>query len=204
MKKIVKFFVFIIFVFNVLNIYCQNTNIIVKKNIFDPKRGSVEKQETENDEVVKEELPRNIPMLDGIIFLDKYKKAIFRYKDEKTRKLVSTNVFEGAKVGDAVVKKIEKEYVIVFFDGKSYKMNVDSKYDMEGKYKRNTGSSSGYIRSNVRRTNKNKSRTINKKAYVKKPVTKNKNSNNRRKSSGNTKMKEINTPFGVARIPVKK
>lgn len=137
MKRLMLFVVLLNFASFV---FAQKTDVIVKKNIFDPKRGEVEKTEEESGEITKEELPKDMPILDGIMTVGKYKKAIFRYREKRTRKFVSTNVSEGDEVEDAKIKKIEKDYVIVFFGGKSYKLNVDSKYDSENSPKKFRGS----------------------------------------------------------------
>jgi len=186
----VKKTLFILFILCFVNIvFAQSVDSIVKKNIFDPKRGVDKKTETEDAELVKEELPKDMPILDGIIVVGKYKKAIFRFRETKTRKMLSTNVKEGENVGEATVKKISTNSVIIVFQGKAYEVTVDSKYEMANIPKK-AGRSGNITRTPNRaqtpskRTSKTKGRSV-------KPVRK---STVSKKSS-----RKMSTPFGTAR-----
>lgn len=182
----VLFIVFTMILFQLT--FAQDVDVIIKKNIFDPKRGTEEKVENTDTEIVKEELPKDMPILDGIMTVGKYKKAIFRYKDDKTRKLVSINVSEGEKVGDATVKEISKDFVIVYFNGKSYKVNVDSKYDL-GNSPKHSGTNYTSAPSSVAVTEtKTKSQPTGRTVKPVKPSSKEK-----------AKGKGQSTPFGTAK-----
>ncbi len=174
--------------------FTQNVDIIIKKNIFDPKRG-VEKQQHDNkdyEEVEKENLPKELPWLDGIITVGKYKKAIFRYKDEKSRKFVPGTFKEGDVVGGAKIKKITAKEVLVIFEGKAYKLNVDSKYNMDNYHKKHYVNSARRVPTS---TNPGTTRSVRGRSVTPVKSVKGKTHSVPSRTTG----KGISTPFGTAK-----
>ena len=107
--------------------FSQNVDLIKKANLFDENRGYMEETGEEIDTEKEIKLPANMPVLDGIAIIGNYKKAIFTYYDKEKRKKVSVYHSVGDKFANASLKEITPEYVILFFDGKQYKLYPDTK-----------------------------------------------------------------------------
>ncbi len=115
---------FVCFLFH-LQIHAQTVDVIIDSNLFDPNRGvNMSEQAVQAQE---ETLPRDLPLLDGIVVIGDYKRAIFRYKNEETRKLENKIVRIGEDVGDARLTEIRQKEVSIVFQGTQYKLTVDSK-----------------------------------------------------------------------------
>lgn len=126
----------------------QSADQIVQGNLFDPDRGAVE--DVEETGPVEEELPRDIPVLDGIVTIGNYQRAIFRYQDTETRKLESNVVSLGDSFGGARLLEMSAEWVMISFQGSRYRLTVDSKHEMENSPSRNRRSA---VAANTRPTN---------------------------------------------------
>ncbi len=107
--------------------FSQNVDLIKKANLFDENRGYMEETGEEIDTEKEVKLPVDMPVLDGIAIIGNYKKAIFTYYDKEKRKKVSIYHSVGDKFANASLKEITPEYVILFFDGKQYKLYPDTK-----------------------------------------------------------------------------
>ncbi len=126
--KIINFFVLLLLIS--MPAVTQTADSIIKKNLFDPQRG----QEEPVDEAsgpVEEVLPKDIPILDGIVTIGNYQRVIFRYKDGKSHKMVSGVFKKGDKCTTARILQILPDEVTIAFAGKKYKMTVDSKNKMK-------------------------------------------------------------------------
>jgi len=179
----------------VTSTFAQNTDVIVKKNIFDPKRGVAEQVEDQkNVKVEKKDLPKDLPWLDGIITIGKYKKIVLRYRDEKTRQLVSGVFKEGDIIGGTKIKKINTKDVLVALEGVDYLLNIESKYNMPNYHKSHHKRAS---RKTVVNSKSSKTKATVKGRSVQ-PIKPKKTSHTR---SVNTRMtgKGVSTPFGTAR-----
>ncbi|NOZ13626.1 MAG: hypothetical protein GXO69_08285 [Acidobacteria bacterium] len=121
-------FLAVIFLFP-FSVFAQQADTIIQKNLFDPQRGQVEAADTSGP--VEEELPKDIPILDGIITIGSYQRVIFRYRDEKSHKIVSGVFKKGDKFLSAKILQILPNEVTIAFMGKKYKMTVDSKDKMK-------------------------------------------------------------------------
>ncbi|PJB78432.1 MAG: hypothetical protein CO090_06835 [Acidobacteria bacterium CG_4_9_14_3_um_filter_49_7] len=113
-----------------LPVVSQTADEIIKKNLFDPQRGQAETVE-DASEPVEEALPKDIPILDGIVTIGSYQRAIFRYRDENSHKVISGSFKTGDNCTTAKIVQILPEEVTIVFEGKKYKMNVDSKNKMK-------------------------------------------------------------------------
>jgi hypothetical protein len=123
----------------------QTADEIIKKNLFDPRRGQAETVE-DTSEPVEESLPKDIPILDGIVTIGNYQRAIFRYRDEKSHKVVSGSFKTGDNCTTAKIVQILPEEVTIVFDGKKYKMTVDSKDKMRNVPKTRSAHGGGVAR----------------------------------------------------------
>ncbi len=121
--------IFILFLFS-LSVFAQNVNLIKQANLFDQNRGYVEASGDEIDTEKDVKLPSQMPVLDGIFIAGDFKKAIFTYYDKEKRRKVSVYHSIGDKFGGAVLKEITKDYVVLVFEGKKYKLYPDTKYKM--------------------------------------------------------------------------
>ena len=113
-------------------------DLIKKANLFEQDRGYVEKSGEEVDTEKVVDLPKNMPVLDGIIVIKDYKKAIFTYYDKDKRKRVSAYHSLGEKFCDAVLKKITPDYVLLYYGGKEYKLYPDTKLKAKNSHKKRT------------------------------------------------------------------
>ncbi len=111
----------------VFNTFAQNIDFIKKANLFDENRGYIEESGEEVDTEKEVKLPVNMPVLDGIIIIKDYKKAIFTYYDKEKKKKVSAYHSVGDKFANAILKELTSEYVVLLFDGKKYKLYPDTK-----------------------------------------------------------------------------
>jgi len=109
--------------------FAQQADSIIKKNLFDPQRGQAEPVDASGP--VEEVLPKDIPILDGIISIGNYQRVIFRYKDDKSRKIVSGAFKKGDAFTGAKILQILPNEVTIAFGGKKYRMTVDSKDKMK-------------------------------------------------------------------------
>ena len=122
-----KYIFTLISVLFAMQCFSQNVDLIKKANLFEQDRGYVEKSGEEVDTEKVVDLPKNMPVLDGIIVIKDYKKAIFTYYDKDKRKRVSAYHSSGEKFCDAVLKKITPDYVVLYYGGKEYKLYPDTK-----------------------------------------------------------------------------
>lgn len=129
----------------------QTADKIIQKNLFDPQRGQVESSEDPSGPV-EEELPKDIPILDGIVTIGDYQRVIFRYKDDKTHKMVSGVFKKGDMCSSAKILQVKGEEVTIAFAGKKYKMTVDSKDKLKNVPKTSQSHGGGVARSATRRT----------------------------------------------------
>ncbi len=113
-----------------VELVAQSADQIIQSNLFDPARGATENS-TEADGPVEEQLPKDIPILDGIVFIGDYQRAIFRFKDDGTRKLESSTVQIGDSFGGARLLELNPREALISFEGKRYSMTVDSKNDLD-------------------------------------------------------------------------
>ena len=126
--KIIKLFALVLLVS--MPVVAQTADSIIKKNLFDPKRGQAEALD-DTTGPVEEVLPKDIPILDGIVTIGNYQRAIFRYKDDKSHKMVSGSFKKGDNCRTAKILQILPNEVTIAFAGKRYKMTVDSKNKMK-------------------------------------------------------------------------
>ncbi len=112
-----------------VGVLAQSADQIVQGNLFDPDRGAIE--ETEATGPVEDELPRDIPVLDGIVTIGDYQRAIFRYQDPETRKMESNAISLGDSFGGAKLLEMSTDWVMISFQGSRYRLTVDSKNEME-------------------------------------------------------------------------
>ncbi|BBB32972.1 hypothetical protein TTHT_1464 [Thermotomaculum hydrothermale] len=204
--------------------YSQNVDLIKKGNLFDPDRGYTEEAGEEVDTEKEVKLPSNIPVLDGIVVINDYKKAIFTYYDKEKKRKISKYHSVGEKFADASLKEITPDYVILVFDGKQYKLYPDTKL----KAKKSRGYSGGsprttytpppkttsqvVSRSPVKSTKKvkpkkpfmkprptfNRRRPVTSKVKptrVLRPTSRNKNTNHRRKTNVGSSGSQRSNPF---------
>ncbi len=131
--------------------FCQNVDLIKRANLFDQNRGYVEEEEATGEEIDTEKeikLPSGMPVLDGIVVIGNYKKAIFTYHSKEKKKKVSEYHGVGDKFGEAVLKEITPEYVVLLFDGKKYKLYPDTKL----KAKKSSTNYSGVVKTERKTT----------------------------------------------------
>lgn len=126
--RIIKFFVLILLIS--MPAVAQTADSLIKKNLFDPKRGQAEAVD-DTTGPVEEVLPKDIPILDGIITIGSYQRVIFRYKDDKSHKMISGAFKKGDHCSTAKILQILPGEVTIAFAGKRYKMTVDSKDKMK-------------------------------------------------------------------------
>ncbi len=107
--------------------FSQNIDLIKKANLFDENRGYVEENAEEVDTEKEIKLPSKMPVLDGIVIIKGYKRAIFTYYDNKKKRKVSAYHSPGDKFAGASLKEITPEYVLLVYDGKKYKLYPDTK-----------------------------------------------------------------------------
>ena len=125
--KVISLFILLLFS---LSVFAQNVNLIKQANLFDQNRGYVEASGDEIDTEKDVKLPSQMPVLDGIFIAGDFKKAIFTYYDKEKRRKVSVYHSIGDTFGGAVLKEITKDYVLLVFEGKKYKLYPDTKYKM--------------------------------------------------------------------------
>ncbi len=142
--------ILVIFLFPI-SAFSQQADSIIQKNLFDPQRGQVEVAD-DTSGPVEEELPKDIPILDGIITIGTYQRVIFRYRDEKSHKIVSGVFKKGDKFLSAKIVQVLPNEVTIVFMGKKYKMTVDSKDKMKNVPKTSTFHGGRLPRPGTRRT----------------------------------------------------
>ncbi len=133
-----KYIFMLISVLFTMQCFSQNVDLIKKANLFEQDRGYVEKSGEEVDTEKVVDLPKNMPVLDGIIVIKDYKRAIFTYYDKDKRKRVSVYHSSGEKFCDAVLKKITPDYVLLYYGGKEYKLYPDTKLKAKNSHIKNT------------------------------------------------------------------
>ena len=122
-----RFLVAFIMLQFVINGFGQNVDLIKKANLFDENRGYTEETGEEIDTEKEIKLPANMPVLDGIVVIGNYKRAIFTYYDKDKKRKVSAYHSPGEKFADASLKEVTPDYVILVYGGKQYKLYPDTK-----------------------------------------------------------------------------
>jgi len=109
----------------------QSADQIIQSNLFDPARGQADTTADDASAPVEDVLPSDIPVLDGIFVIGDYRRAIFRYKDETTKRMESATFQKGDAFGGARLVELTERKAQIVFLGKRYDLTVDSKHEMK-------------------------------------------------------------------------
>ena len=121
----------IIFVISWFGLMAQSADQIIQSNLFDPARGQLDTAQDDENAPVEEVLPSDIPVLDGIVVIGDYRRAIFRYKDETTKRMESSVFKKGDEFGGARLLDLTEREAQIVFMGNRYNLTVDSKHEMK-------------------------------------------------------------------------
>ncbi len=185
--RIISAFVFILLLS--VPVLSQAVDTIVQKNLFDPQRGQVDVTDDVSGPVEKE-LPKDIPILDGIITIGSYQRVIFRYRDGKTHKLVSGVFKKGDQCADAKIIRVTENEVTIVYMNRKYKMTVDSKDKLK-----NVPKTSGFHHAGTRSTPRSATAKIVERKTIS-PRRKTPVMRSPRRPTGVSRQGGASTPFG--------